>query len=115
MATAVTTGAAWLSEACGGDRLYGCLFLAVALVSAAWVRPSDLLGAAVAAPIAFAAGLVTTCGATGMMTELALRAPWLFAGTALAAAVALGRRTARLVSDLRRQRRARRPAATQAG
>ncbi|MGP4112579.1 DUF6542 domain-containing protein [Streptomyces sp. 4N509B] len=110
LATLAMVGAAWLCELLGGvPTLYGVLFVAASVAAAVWVRPADLICAPIAAPLAFAAGLVTTGGLTDSVTELALRAPWLFAGTAAAALVALVRRILLMVGALlrRRARRAR--------
>ncbi|MEO3754328.1 DUF6542 domain-containing protein [Streptomyces sp. B6B3] len=110
----VMVGAAWLCELFGGvPTLYGVVFLAVAVLAALWVRPADLICAPVAAPLAFALGLVTTDGVVGTVAELALRAPWLFAGTAAAAGLTLLRKLLLLLGALlRRRRRRRRAAAT---
>ncbi|MDT0307752.1 hypothetical protein RM780_12370 [Streptomyces sp. DSM 44917] len=82
-----------LCELLGGvPALYGTLFVATAGATALWVRPADLICAPIAAPIAFAAGLITTEGLVATVTELALRAPWLFAGTLLATLIALARK-----------------------
>jgi hypothetical protein len=98
--------AAWLCELLGGmPTLYGALFVATAVAAALWVRPRDLICAPIAAPIAFAVGLVTTHGMVGGVTELALRAPWLFAGTLTAAGLALLRRALLLLGTILRRRR----------
>jgi hypothetical protein len=77
------------------------------------VRPADLVCAPVAAPLAFVAGLVATRSPLEAVTELALRAPWLFGGTMLAVGLVLARRALHLLRDVlaRRRRRARRRAA----
>ncbi|MEV6107552.1 DUF6542 domain-containing protein [Streptomyces sp. NPDC051940] len=93
---------------------FGVVFVLVCLLTAAWVRPLDAVTAPVAMPIAFAVGVLATGdgsgGATGHLmaagTELALQAPWLYAGTMLAGGVALVRRLALLA--VRHARRAER-------
>ncbi|HSF26810.1 MAG TPA: DUF6542 domain-containing protein [Actinomycetes bacterium] len=78
-------------------------FAISALLAASTVRRRDLLAAVLAAPIAFAVvvtvGLLVTDGYDGLIktglllaTELALLAPGVWLGTAIAAAVALLRR-----------------------
>ncbi|MFF2374086.1 DUF6542 domain-containing protein [Streptomyces xiamenensis] len=106
LATVAMVGAAWLCEPMGGaPSLYGVLFILACAVAALWVRPADLICAPVAAPIAFAIGLVTTLGPMAAVTELALRAPWLFGGTATAAGLALLRGIGVAVGRIRRRRR----------
>lgn len=106
LATAGAVAGAWLSKLLGGaPEVFGGLFVAAAVVAALWVRPADLVCAPVAAPLAFAVGLLATGdGLTRAATELALRAPWLFAGTLAAAAVVLLRRAVHAVRRARRQR-----------
>lgn len=109
LATAAMAAAAWLCGLLGGAPvLYGIVFLLTAGAAAVWVRPVDLVCAPIAAPIAFAAGLAATEGLMGMATELALRAPWLFAGTLIAAVITLLRKAVLLLRQiLQRRRRAR--------
>jgi hypothetical protein len=104
---------AWLCEMFGGaPALYGVLFVIAAVAAALWVRPGDLICAPIAAPLAFTLGLVTTCGLMDTVTELALRAPWLFSGTGTAAGLALLRKGLLLLGEvLKRRRRHRREAA----
>ncbi len=112
LAGVVMVGTAWLCEFLdGAPTLYGAVFVVVAVVAAMWVRPGDLICAPVAAPLAFALGLVTTGGAVSTVAELALRAPWLFAGTAVAAGLTLLRKILLLIGLLLRRRRRRRAAA----
>lgn len=86
--TAAMVAAAWLSGLpAGGRALYGVLFVLACAAASLWVRTADLVCAPIAAPPAFAAGLLATAGPLGTVTELALRAPWLFAGTLVAVAV----------------------------
>ncbi|MDH6540812.1 MULTISPECIES: DUF6542 domain-containing protein [Streptomyces] len=81
---------------------YGLLFLPVAAATAAWVRPADLITAPVAVPIAFAAGVWPVSGGSGgvggqlmgVVSALSLHAGWLYAGTLVAALIALVRRAA---------------------
>lgn len=91
---------------------YGVLFLPVSALTAYWVRPADLFTAPVAAPIAFAVGLVPLSGGNGggfgghfmgLITSLALHAGWLYAGTIVAALVAIVRRV-KLMGQRRRAR-----------
>ncbi|MGW7260904.1 DUF6542 domain-containing protein [Streptomyces sp. NPDC054834] len=80
--------------------LYGVLFLPVCVVTALWVRGSDLLTAPVVAPIAFAVGLVPVADSAGgmggrlmgLVTALATQAGWLYGGTLVAGAIVLVRR-----------------------
>lgn len=95
---ALTLGAAWLSSLLGGaPTLYGVLFAVAAVAGALWVRPADLICAPIAAPPAFALGLLLTSDLANVPTELALQASWLFTGTLLAALTALGRRVLALL------------------
>lgn len=79
---------------------YGVLFLPVAAVTALWVRPADLITAPVSVPIAFAVGVWPVAGGSGgfggqvmgVVTALSMHAGWLYAGTLVAALIALGRR-----------------------
>ncbi|MQY13478.1 hypothetical protein SRB5_36260 [Streptomyces sp. RB5] len=95
-------------------RFHGVVFVLVCVLAGSWVRPTDAVTAPVAAPLAFAAGVLAaglggSGGLTGQLmtagTELALQAPWLYAGTLVAAVIAVLRRGA-----LMQVRRARRPA-----
>ncbi|MFI5616493.1 DUF6542 domain-containing protein [Streptomyces sp. NPDC051567] len=91
---------------------YGLLFLVVAAVTALWVRPADLITAPVSAPIAFAVGVWPVSGGSGgfggqlmgLVSALSLHAGWLYAGTLVAALIALARRAV-----LSGRRRARKP------
>lgn len=79
---------------------YGVCFLMVCAAMACWVRPADLFAAPVAAPPAFAAGLlfVTPGGGgfgglvMGLFTGLSLQAVWVYGGTLLAGVIVLVRR-----------------------
>ncbi|WP_129840745.1 DUF6542 domain-containing protein [Streptomyces sp. RFCAC02] len=107
LATVSMTGTAWFCELLGGaPTVYGVLFVVTGTATALWVRPADLVFAPVAAPIAFAAGLLTTGGLVTAVTELALRAPWVFAGTAVAALITLVRRVLLVAGRRLRARRA---------
>jgi hypothetical protein len=109
LATAVMTAAGWLSRLFGGTPVfYGVVFLLAATAAAAWVRPADLICAPVAAPIAYALGIVTGSGLFSLATELALGAVWLFTGTLLAVTVVLLRQLARVAERLRRRAAGRR-------
>jgi hypothetical protein len=108
LATTVMLTAGWLSRLLGGaPALYGVIFLLACVAAAAWVRPADLICAPIAAPIAYAVGLVAGSGLLSLVTELALGAYWLFAGTLLAAGIALYRQlrliARRLVTARRRR------------
>ncbi|KAB8165163.1 hypothetical protein FH609_016350 [Streptomyces sp. 3MP-14] len=106
LASASMVVAAWFCEVIGGaPTLYGVLFVLTALVAAGWVRPAELVCGPIAAPIAFALGLLTTSGPMNTVTELALRAPWLFAGTAVAVWIAVVRKGLQVLR--RRLRRSR--------
>ncbi|MEV8534529.1 DUF6542 domain-containing protein [Streptomyces sp. NPDC051211] len=93
---------------------YGVLFLPVAAATAIWVRPADLITAPVAVPIAFAVGVWPIAGGSGgvggqlmgVVSALSLQAGWLYAGTLVAALIALARRAA--LSNRRRMAAARR-------
>ncbi|WP_059013177.1 DUF6542 domain-containing protein [Streptomyces specialis] len=107
LTTAGMVAAAWFCDLLGGaPALYGTLSVLTSAAAALWVRRADLICAPIAAPIAFATGLVTTDGPVSTVTELALRAPWLFAGTLTAAAIVLLRRGRALLRDRLRRRRA---------
>ncbi|TDC76129.1 DUF6542 domain-containing protein [Streptomyces hainanensis] len=100
--------AAWFCELLGGaPTCYGVLFVVTAAAVSLWVRPADLICAPVAAPIAFAVGLLTTGGLLETVTDLALSAPWVFAGTMTACAITLTRSALQLI----RRRASRRAAA----
>ncbi|MGW1774108.1 DUF6542 domain-containing protein [Streptomyces sp. NPDC002104] len=80
--------------------VYGLLFLPVAAATALWVRPADLITAPITAPIAFAAGVWPVSGGSGgfagevmgLVSALSLHAGWLYAGTLVAALIALVRK-----------------------
>lgn len=101
----------WLDQVLFGGSLtlYGVLFLPVCVLTALWLRGSDLLTAPVVAPIAFAVGLLPVAdggGGTagklmGLVTALATEAGWLYGGTLLAGVLALVRR----VLEVRARRR----------
>lgn len=96
--------------------VYGAVFLVVSLCCALWVRPADAIAAPIAAPPAFAVGMVAFGEGTGGLpaylvgaaTQLAMEAPWLYGGTLLAAVIALLRHFALLA--VRRQPGRRPPA-----
>ncbi|MFD9359871.1 DUF6542 domain-containing protein [Streptomyces sp. NPDC060031] len=81
--------------------VYGLLFLPVAAATALWVRPADLITAPIAAPIAFAAGVWPVAGGSGgfggqlmgLVSALSLHAGWLYAGTLIAALIAVVRKS----------------------
>lgn len=88
--------ASWLSWGALGDAV----FFTAAGLAAFYVRRGRLLPVAVSPPLIFAVacGLVkmitssgTTSALTGTVVTLANSAPWLFAGTALTLAIAVGR------------------------
>lgn len=91
--------------------VYGGAFLVVSLTCAAWVRPTDLITAPVAVPLAFTAGLFLVSGGTGSqsLTErltnlfpaLAVNAVWLYSGTLLAVLVVTMRKIALMVQKSR--------------
>ncbi|MDQ0992831.1 hypothetical protein QFZ74_004059 [Streptomyces sp. V3I7] len=92
---------------------YDVLFLPVCVLTALWLRGSDLMTAPIVAPIAFAVGLVPVADGgggfagrlMGLATALATQALWLYAGTLTAGTIALVRRI-RLVRRRRRLRNA---------
>lgn len=84
----------------GSRTVYGVVFVLASVACAIWVRPADLVAAPVAAPIAFAAGLLVTANPMGMVTGLALRAGWLYGGTLTAVLIVLIRK--RLLHTARR-------------
>ncbi|MDT0321002.1 DUF6542 domain-containing protein [Streptomyces millisiae] len=109
LAVASMVAAAWLCKLIGGadgaPTYYGALFIATSAAVSLWVRPADLVCAPVAAPIAFAVGLLSTNGLLETVTTLALSAPWVFAGTMTACAITLSRSCHRLLRG-RAERRA---------
>ncbi|MEU9028467.1 DUF6542 domain-containing protein [Streptomyces sp. NPDC048383] len=108
--TLLAAGICWLLF---GSSLfvYGLLFLPVAAVTALWVRPADLITAPISVPIAFAVGVWPVSGGSGgfagelmgVVSALSLHAGWLYAGTLIAALIALARRA--VLSDRRRAAR----------
>ncbi|MFG2878545.1 DUF6542 domain-containing protein [Streptomyces sp. NPDC048337] len=80
--------------------VYGLLFVPVAAAAALWVRPADLITAPISAPIAFAAGAWSISGGSGgfggqlmgLVSVLSLHAGWLYAGTLVAALIAVVRK-----------------------
>ncbi|MCT7355237.1 hypothetical protein N4P33_24225 [Streptomyces sp. 15-116A] len=104
-----------------GQTVYGVLFLPVCVLTAVWVRRSDLLTAPVVVPIGFLVGLVPVAeegdGSTGsqlmgLVTGLATQAGWLYGGTLLAGVLVIVRRI-RAISRNRRAAAARSRAAQQ--
>lgn len=107
----VLTGAAdkWLLD--GSHTVYGTAFLFVSVLCASWVRPTDLVAAPVAVPLAFTAGLLFLGGATrdqgltervtNLFPALAVNAVWLYAGTLLAVLVVTVRKVALMVQRSR--------------
>lgn len=97
----------------GSPAVYGVFFVLVSAASAGWVRPAELYGAPVAAPLAYVAGLffVSPGGegfgntVMGLVSGLSLQAGWVYGGTCVAGVIALVRRIAYV-----RRRRARRRA-----
>jgi hypothetical protein len=82
----------------GPHVLFGLCFLLACLFAAARVRASDLMAAPISAPLAFALTLLLTLpndggGLSGhviaLATGLATRAGWLYAGTLVAAGLAI--------------------------
>jgi len=97
----------------GPGTFFGVVFVLVCAAAAVYVRPYDLVAAPVAAPIAFALGIVLTAdgGSGGLVghlvavfTGLALMTGWLYTGTVLAAVI-VGVRALRQPSRRRRSRR----------
>ncbi|MEU6311160.1 DUF6542 domain-containing protein [Streptomyces sp. NPDC047014] len=80
--------------------VYGLLFPPVAAATALWVRPADVITAPIGAPIAFAAGVWPISGGSGgfggqlmgLVSALSLHAGWLYAGTLVAALIAVVRK-----------------------
>ncbi|MEU4208736.1 DUF6542 domain-containing protein [Streptomyces sp. NPDC026206] len=95
----------------GNAQVYGVFFVLASAACALWVRPADLMTAPVSVPIAFAVGAVPLSDGTNgfggrvmsLVTLLSLNAGWLYAGTLLAALIALVRR----IMLIRTRRRAR--------
>ncbi|MCI3246408.1 MULTISPECIES: DUF6542 domain-containing protein [Streptomyces] len=95
--------------------VYGVLFLPVCLLTAIWVRKSDLAAPPVIVPIAFAVGLLPVADGSGglsgrlmgLATALATQAGWLYGGTLVAGVIA----TVRKVRLMRRRADKRRPPA----
>lgn len=84
----------------GLGLLFGLGYLVVCFQVAVRVRYADLPAAPISGPIAFALALVLfqpirghglTAELVGLATGLALRAPWLFSGTGLAALIVAAR------------------------
>jgi hypothetical protein len=97
----------------GPGVFFGLVFVAVSVAGALYVRPYDLVAAPVAAPIAFALGIILTADSgggglvghvVGTFTGLALMTGWLYTGTVLAAAI-VSVRALRLPSRRRRSPR----------
>lgn len=102
--------ASWLNWGALGDAVF---FTATGL-AAFYVRRGRLLPVVVSPPVLFALACVlvktmtssgTTSALAGTMVTLANSAPWLFAGTALTLAIALGRGLGGELSALRAQLR----------
>ena len=88
--------AAWT----GWDLLADALFVMTCGLVTCYTRASGLRGVVVCPPLAFLAGNVLTqlitaadafSAATGILITLGTSAPWLFTGTGLTVAIALGR------------------------
>jgi len=88
--------AAWT----GWDLLADAIFVMACGLVACYTRASGLRGVVVCPPLAFLAGsvlaqLITAAdafaAATGILVTLGTSAPWLFTGTGLTMAIALGR------------------------
>ncbi|MFJ6794612.1 DUF6542 domain-containing protein [Streptomyces sp. NPDC091268] len=111
-AMAVAGGLSWLLFD-ASLFVYGLLFLPVAAATALWVRPADLITAPIAAPISFAAGVWPVAGGSGglgghlmgLVSALSLHAGWLYAGTLIAALIAVVRKAV-LIGRRRLPRRA---------
>jgi uncharacterized protein DUF6542 len=107
----VLAGAAdkWLLN--GSATVYGGAFLLVCVACSVWVRPTDLVAAPVAVPLAFTAGLFFISGGAGNqgLTErltnlfpvLAVNAVWLYAGTLVAVLLVSVRKVALMVQRSR--------------
>lgn len=98
----------------GSLTVYGVLFVPVCVLTAMWIRPSDLVTAPMVAPIAFAAGLLPLASRGGgvgdqvmsLVTALATQAGWLYGGTLIAGLIVTVRRVrliARRAAARRRQ------------
>ncbi|WP_314171888.1 DUF6542 domain-containing protein [Streptomyces winkii] len=95
----------------GTPAVYGGAFLVVCVACAAWVRPTDLVTAPVAAPLAFTSGLFFISGGAGdqgikdrltnLFPVLAVNAVWLYAGTLLAVLIVTMRKIALMVQQSR--------------
>ncbi|MFG2193081.1 DUF6542 domain-containing protein [Streptomyces sp. NPDC048639] len=115
-----TTGALdeWLLD--GSPFVYGLVFVLLGVAAGLWVRPADLIGAPVSAPIAFTAGLPPISGGEGglgghvmaVFTQLALHAGWLYGGT-LAACLTVGARKVLRMGDRAAQQAQSTPAGAQ--
>jgi hypothetical protein len=88
--------AAWT----GWGLLAAVIFVVTCGVVTCYTRPSGLRGLVVCPPLAFLAGSLLAqvltapdgfSAAEGILVTLGSSAPWLFTGTALAVAIALGR------------------------
>ena len=88
--------AAWT----GWDLLADALFVMTCGLVTCYTRASGLRGLVVCPPLAFLAGSVLAqvitaadafSAAAGILVTLAISAPWLFTGTGLTVAIALGR------------------------
>ncbi|MEV5242199.1 DUF6542 domain-containing protein [Streptomyces cinnamoneus] len=96
----------------GSARVYDVFFVLGSAACALWVRPAEVMTAPVSVPIAFAVGVLPLSDGTGgfgtrlmsLVTLLSLNAGWLYAGTLLAALIALVRRV--LLIKARRRARA---------
>lgn len=105
----------------GSPTTYGVCSVLVSVVSALWVRPADLFAAPVAAPLAYAAGLLFVSpggegfGGTvmGLVSGLSFQAGWVYSGTLAAGLLAVVRRVV-FVRQRRAERRARAVAAAAA-
>ncbi|NBE56203.1 hypothetical protein GUY60_33185 [Streptomyces sp. YC537] len=101
----------------GSAVAYGLLFLPVSALTAAWVRPADLVTAPVAVPIAFAVGMLPLSGGSdgfggqvmGLVTALAMHAGWLYGGTLIAGVIASVRKVRIMGRKRAAQRAARAP------
>ncbi|MEV4438549.1 DUF6542 domain-containing protein [Streptomyces sp. NPDC049577] len=99
----------------GSAPAYGMLFVLASAACAFSVRPSELMAAPVAAPIAYAVGALPLGDETGgpgaqlmgLVTLLSLNAGWLYSGTLVAGLIALVRRIAHVRARRRRLERER--------
>ncbi|MEC4016514.1 DUF6542 domain-containing protein [Streptomyces sp. H27-D2] len=85
----------------GSAGAYGLCFLAASVAIGLWVRPTELIAAPIAMPIAFTLGLLPISEGggigsrlMGVFTSLALNAGWLYAGTLFAVLVVIARKVA---------------------